>query len=72
MDDALCAEIGTDVFFPDHGESRWPAKRICDLCPVKRECGEYAVALNINHGVWGGLTPQDRRRIRKLRGKNDG
>ncbi len=29
--------------------------RFCQLCPVVAECGEYAQAMGISEGVWGGV-----------------
>jgi len=41
------------------------AKRVCDQCPVTAECLEFALATNQEAGVWGGLTEDERRRMRK-------
>lgn len=41
------------------------ARRICDTCPVMQTCLEYAVAANEPFGVWGGLTPEERRPHRR-------
>jgi WhiB family redox-sensing transcriptional regulator len=48
-----------------------PAVAVCAACPVRRECGEWAVALNIKHGVFGGLTPGERRREKDRRPRLD-
>lgn len=40
-------------------ESR--AKEICNACPVLVECRSYAIAIREPHGVWGGLSEQERR-----------
>ena len=41
--------------------------RICQvLCPVREECLEYALE-NEPHDLWGGCTPDERRRIRSRR-----
>lgn len=37
--------------------------RYCDECPVRSECLE--LGLDDEHGVWGGLTPQERDRVVK-------
>jgi hypothetical protein len=44
------------------GASRTVAVR-CGPCPARAECREYALAAREPHGVWGGLTPADRRAI---------
>lgn len=61
---AACA--GSDEsFFPELGQSAQGAKRVCAGCPVKVQCLDFAVAAVIDHGVWGGQTPQERRRARR-------
>jgi len=60
--EALCAQIGGDLWFGGKGESYEPAKRICAACPVRPECLEYALAAGEwRHGVWGGMSPRERR-----------
>ena len=31
------------------------------MCPVQRECLEYAIAIGEMHGIWGGLNETERR-----------
>jgi hypothetical protein len=33
----------------------------CEACPVRKACGEWADVNNETYGVWGGLTPMERR-----------
>lgn len=40
------------------------AAEVCADCPVRVECGDYAIATSQPHGMWGGLTPKQRDRIR--------
>lgn len=37
------------------------AKEICHACPVVNECRAYAIEIREPHGVWGGLSEQERR-----------
>lgn len=39
------------------------AKLICDFCPVKMLCAEYAITAHEPFGVWGGTSPTDRKAI---------
>lgn len=62
-EDAACSGL-TDLFFPEAdgvGKNLFakPAISICDSCPVKKPCAEYALEMGESHGVWGGilLTP---------------
>lgn len=65
MAEALCREIGDEPFFStDPGLTR-RAKRICNLCPVKAECLQYALSDRTLIGVFGGTTEKDRRMIRR-------
>lgn len=68
MDEAGCAGIGSDWWYPParrdgSDDSGREAKRVCRSCPVRVECLEYALAINEEFGIWGGLTPGERRKI---------
>lgn len=63
--DALCAETDPDAFFPDKGGSVREAKAVCARCEVTAECLAWALANGERHGVWGGTSEFDRRRIRR-------
>jgi WhiB family redox-sensing transcriptional regulator len=67
--DAACKDTpDPDVFFPGKGEHGEAAKRVCAGCPVIGECLEFALATmrapERDHGVYGGLTPAERARLR--------
>ena len=36
-------------------------------CPVREACLEHAIAVREKHGVWGGLTARERRRLIRRR-----
>lgn len=57
---AKCAGKG-DLFFDDLYEQQ--AKAICADCPVREQCLDHAVRTPEQYGVWGGMTPQERRRM---------
>jgi WhiB family redox-sensing transcriptional regulator len=59
----LCAQTDPEAFFPAKGDSAREAKRLCARCPVRAECLAYALANNEQHGVWGGLSERERRRL---------
>lgn len=63
QDDALCAEVGMDMFFPEVGGSNRDAQRICAECPVRVQCLAYG--MGEEHGIWGGLSALQRRRLRR-------
>jgi WhiB family transcriptional regulator, redox-sensing transcriptional regulator len=59
---ALCAEVDTELFFPEKGNSSLAAKKVCFACEVRGACLDDALARGERHGVWGGLSYQQRRR----------
>lgn len=66
---ARCQEEDTELFFilrgdPNQKQKRIAAYAICQYCPVKLECLDYAI---INHevGIWGGTTDAERRFLRR-------
>lgn len=62
-----CANEPPERFFPSDGVGVDVARRICVDCPVKEPCLEYALRNRIDHGVWGGCSERERRRILKRR-----
>lgn len=62
-----CRELPPSMFFPSDGVGVDIARRICFDCPVKSPCLEYALANHIDHGVWGGTSERERRRIARAR-----
>lgn len=67
MEIGLCREEPPATFFPSDGVGVEVAKRICGNCPVSETCLEYALENRIDHGVWGGTSERQRRRILKAR-----
>ncbi|MGH3726171.1 MAG: WhiB family transcriptional regulator [Mycobacterium sp.] len=66
---AVCRSLPTDIFY--HAESQrgvsrkkheMQAKRICNECPVCRQCAAHAIKTDEPHGVWGAMTTRERRR----------
>lgn len=55
------------IFFPERGQSTAPAVKICNKCPVQRECLLYSLENNEIHGIWGGTSERTRRRTRRAR-----
>ena len=66
---ARCRELAPETFFPSDGSGVADAQRVCATCPVAAECLEYALEYRIEHGVWGGASERERRRILRRRRK---
>ena len=46
------------------------ALNICRYCKVRDLCLDYAIQHNETEGIWGGVRPEERRRMRAARRKN--
>lgn len=66
MRDGACWDSPEQVslWFPGTGQSPVHAQRICHTCPVEQTCLMYAIENGIDHGVWGGTSERQRRRLR--------
>ena len=62
---ALCAQTDPEAFFPEKGGSTREAKKVCQACPVRGECLEYALTHDERFGIWGGLSERERRKLRR-------
>ena len=62
-----CREVAPETFFPSDGVGVEVARRICATCPMQAPCLEYALRNRIDHGVWGGASERERRRIARRR-----
>jgi len=67
MKDGNCRFYPPAAFFPSDGVGVDAARKICADCPVAARCLEYALTERIDHGVWGGTSERERRRILKRR-----
>lgn len=65
---AKCNGTSPELFFPAIEAEQEVVKQFCTACPVRQDCLEYALKTRQDHGVWGGTTEADRRRIIKQRG----
>ena len=67
MAEGACRRYPPLTFFPSDGVGVDKARKICFTCPVIEECREHALEHRIEHGVWGGCSERERRRILKQR-----
>ena len=55
-----CVSQPTELFYADTEKATVAAVAICRGCPVLAQCRSWALAHREQHGVWGGLTREDR------------
>lgn len=62
---AACRGFNPETWFPDYGTGTpIAAKRICRHCEVKDACLESALCHDEAFGIWGGMTPRERNKIK--------
>jgi WhiB family transcriptional regulator, redox-sensing transcriptional regulator len=76
--ESRCLGVGNDYFFGD--EKQQPtmsikqvrqASKLCDVCPVYRECLRWALENREEYGVWAGTSGRVRRKIQRLLEANE-
>ncbi|MCP5026575.1 MAG: WhiB family transcriptional regulator [Actinomycetia bacterium] len=67
MNEGHCANKPPELFFPSDGVGVEVAKKVCEACPMQARCLDYALDNRIDHGVWGGTSERQRRRILRSR-----
>lgn len=73
-DEAACAGRDAELWFPaEVGRRRTrygndaAAKAICRTCPVVQACLSHALEHDEWDGVWGALSPDERRELKQIR-----
>lgn len=77
QEDAACRTEDNMLFFgADDGESELErqsreaqAKAICQSCPVREPCLEFAMETNQRYGIWGGYTDKERGSLKRRRAR---
>jgi len=67
---AACREEDPELFFPigNTGPALLQieeAKAVCRRCPVREECLQWALETGQDAGVWGGLSEDERRALKR-------
>lgn len=67
-DNSRCRDEDPELFYPtgiatDGDLVTMQAKAVCRRCQVNDKCLAYALDRGEQWGVWGGLTPTERRRL---------
>jgi WhiB family redox-sensing transcriptional regulator len=64
----LCRNYPANWWFPERGSNRREiekVKAICQDCPIRVKCLEYALHHAEKFGIWGGLSVDERNAIRR-------
>ena len=67
---AACLEEDPELFFPigDTGPALVQieqAKNVCRRCPAMEECLRWALESGQDAGVWGGMSEEERRALKR-------
>ena len=41
------------------------AKKVCQGCPERQACLDFAIENDEQHGIWGGMTLKERKRYKR-------
>ncbi|MFD7667788.1 WhiB family transcriptional regulator [Streptomyces sp. NPDC059788] len=74
-DHAVCRETDPELFFPTDKRGRAllqieQAKTVCNGCPVRERCLQWALETGQEDGIWGGLSEDERRAMRRRAARN--
>jgi len=58
---AMCRVEDSDIFFSELASKVARAKAVCSTCPVQKQCLDFAISNNIEEGIFGGLTFDERK-----------
>ncbi|MFE7675811.1 WhiB family transcriptional regulator [Streptomyces albidoflavus] len=72
---AVCREEDPELFFPigNTGPALLQveeAKAVCRRCPVMEQCRQWALEVGQDDGVWGGLSEDERRAMKRRAARN--
>ena len=72
---AACLGVDSELFFPtgdtEPAEKQiHEAKQVCSRCVVKKQCLQWAIDNDQHYGVWGGLSENERRALKRRTARN--
>lgn len=68
-EDAACAGVDTNLFFTAGDYITADARALCDSCPVRDPCLDYALRQPEIQGTWAGTDQRQRRNLRRRRAR---
>jgi len=60
---AMCRVEDSEIFFSELASKVARAKAICSTCPVQKQCLDFAISNNIEEGIFGGFTFDERKSL---------
>jgi WhiB family redox-sensing transcriptional regulator len=71
---ASCLDEDPELFFPIGTTGLAvlqieEAKQVCRGCDVREQCLNWALEIGQDHGVWGGLSEEERRALKRRRAR---
>ena len=79
---AKCKGMDTEMWFPPRDKKLYKpiadiAKAICygkdgtgPECPVRKECLLFAISIDEQHGIWGGMSHRERNALQRKASRN--
>ena len=72
---AACRDVDPELFFPVGNTGPAiaqieEAKKVCNRCEVKEPCLAWALESGQDAGVWGGLSEDERRALKRRAARN--
>lgn len=73
--DAPCQSVDPETFFPDPTDLALTreAKSLCKQCKpdTRNDCLTFAITNKIGYGIWGGLTQDERKNLRRRENRSE-
>ena len=71
---AACLDEEPELFFPVGTSGPavrqiQAAKQVCRRCDVREQCLAWAMEVGQDHGVWGGLSEDERRALKRRKAR---
>lgn len=70
MSQAACKDKDPDLFFSEDIRDQRRAKLVCHACSVRIDCLNYALKGGDTHGIFGGMTPNERWKLLSKQAKS--
>lgn len=61
--DPVCSQTDPEEWFPEKGANNAQARKICNECPLKDPCLQFALLNNEPYGIWGGKSSKARQKM---------